>query len=357
LAVLIPSILVAVFIIIFVGVIVYWRRKREQVDNFWKIDPDELHFDRPPRIIGRGSFGLVVRGEYRGTMVACKGLMVQEDSKNPRESALPEIVEFGSQVDKDRPRTSSADMIHTPSNSNVASDSDGKTGLSSISFHSVTVTARPDVSVSQKDSNPLKFCFGGSHRDVRQAFVEEIRILSTLRHPCICTIMGAVISERYEPILVMELAHFGSLHDLLHNDAVLLESHMLVEILHDITSGLRFLHSADPAIIHGDLKSSNVLIDEKFKAKVADFGCSYFHNSTENRSSSNKSPSRKNRARGTPLWLAPECLRGETGNTTESVSNYGWVFQLFTVKTLAFQCRIRAEIRLTMDALPFAIAL
>jgi serine/threonine protein kinase len=137
-----------------------------------------------------------------------------------------------------------------------------------------------------------------------------------------------LVHARYEPILVMELAHFGSLHDLLHNESVFLDEHMLVEILQDICSGLRFLHSADPIVVHGDLKSSNVLIDDKFRAKVGDFGCSYFVNSlnsTQERSLSSpkrnvSSSSRKETARGTPLYMAPELLRGETGNTMASVS-------------------------------------
>ena len=40
-------------------------------------------------------------------------------------------------------------------------------------------------------------------------------------------------------------------------------------IVRDISQGLRFLHSANPPVVHGDLKSKNVLIDGQFRAKVS----------------------------------------------------------------------------------------
>ena len=144
-------------------------------------------------------------------------------------------------------------------------------------------------------------------------FVEEIRLLSKLRRPSITTVMGAVISSTSEPMLVMEYMHFGSLHDLLHNESMLLEGEVQIGILQDVASGLRFLHSSDPAVLHGDLKSQNILVDDKFRAKVADFGCGDF-------GMSHTGSVRKTKARGTPYWMAPELLRGETTNTKESVS-------------------------------------
>lgn len=66
----------------------------------------------------------------------------------------------------------------------------------------------------------------------------------------------------------MEHMQMGSLYDLLHNDSMILEGELLLPILQDIARGIRFLHAASPQIIHGDLKSANVLVDNRFKAKV-----------------------------------------------------------------------------------------
>jgi serine/threonine protein kinase len=100
----------------------------------------------------------------------------------------------------------------------------------------------------------------------------------------------------------MEYMHHGCLYDLLHNETMVLESDVIMQFLRDITSGIRFLHSAKPQLIHGDIKSMNILVDNKFHAKVTDFGLSL----------------KNKNGTGTPYWMAPELLRGESGNTAAS---------------------------------------
>jgi class 3 adenylate cyclase len=91
----------------------------------------------------------------------------------------------------------------------------------------------------------------------------------------------------------------GSLYDLLHNESMPIDGELLLPILRDITQGVRFLHAASPIVIHGDLKAPNVLVDIKYRAKVADFGLTQ---------------KKQIGATGTPLWMAPELLRGESEN-------------------------------------------
>ena len=67
---------------------------------------------------------------------------------------------------------------------------------------------------------------------------------------------------------------YGSLHDLLRNETMYTGGEIILQILRDIAQGLRFLHSSKPPILHGDLKAKNILIDSRFRAKVADFGLS-----------------------------------------------------------------------------------
>jgi len=144
---------------------------------------------------------------------------------------------------------------------------------------------------------------GDEYAKLKEEFTIEMRHLSKLRHPCITTVMGAVIDKKHEPMLIMEYMDHGSLYDLLHNDSMVVEGEIVLPILRDIAQGVRFLHAASPQVIHGDLKAQNVLVDSKFRAKVADFGLSQ-----------KKSVG----ATGTPLWMAPELLRGESDNTSMS---------------------------------------
>ena len=102
----------------------------------------------------------------------------------------------------------------------------------------------------------------------RASFIKEMRTLSKLRHPCVTTVMGAVMINGWEPMMVMEHMDLGSLYNILHNETMELDGEARYYLTTDIVSGCRFLHSSDPPLIHGDLKSLNVLVDSKFRAKV-----------------------------------------------------------------------------------------
>lgn len=68
--------------------------------------------------------------------------------------------------------------------------------------------------------------------------------------------MGAVLERNTDPMLLMEFCQNGSLYDILHNETMPLDGDLLLPMLQDIVSGVRFLHAADPQVVHGDLKVS-----------------------------------------------------------------------------------------------------
>lgn len=246
-------------------VYLFVRHKRKQSDSIWSVVPSELKFHQPPEVIGQGTFGLVVLAEYRGTQVAVKRVIpVVKGSKSKNGSGLSGGGNslgsdfFLSNILRRSETTSSTDSGHS-------SEDTVERGIVSGTF---------ETSSHQKNWLPMANNETKLQRKLRADFIKEMRYLSKLRHPCVTTVMGAVIASKYDPMLVMEYMDHGSLYDLLHNETLLLDGDLVLPILRDIAQGLRFLHAANPQVIHGDLKAANVLVDSKFRAKVADFGLS-----------------------------------------------------------------------------------
>lgn len=277
------SIVVLIGLVVF-GLIIVKRRKDGIMA--WHIRKDELLFGDPPEALGRGTFGLVVLAEYRGTQVAVKRV-IPPRNRPPMRSGPSECNDLESQSYDDSILSfSEAHSLSNDVERPVIREKRNATNLTVSSFASGSGSKSYD------------------HSKLKTEFLEEMIQLSKLRHPCITTIMGAVVGGKEEdPMLVMEYMDHGSLYDMLHNETIHFDGDILLPILRDIVKGVRFLHSADPPFVHSDLKASNILVDSRFRAKVSDFGLSQ---------------KGKVGAVGTPFWLAPELVRNETGNTVES---------------------------------------
>ncbi len=115
-------------------------------------------------------------------------------------------------------------------------------------------------------------------RFIRQNFEErlmlELRVetamLSSLRHPNIVLFIGSCV-QRNNTCVVSEYVE-RNLYDILHNHSVKLSLKRKLQVLRGVANGMAFLHSLDPPILHWNLKSSNVLVEEDWNAKVADVG-------------------------------------------------------------------------------------
>ncbi|KAL9677353.1 hypothetical protein QQ045_005582 [Rhodiola kirilowii] len=109
------------------------------------------------------------------------------------------------------------------------------------------------------------------HNNTRD-FEMELDILCKLGHPNIVNLLG-YCSEMGERLLVYEFMPHGTLHDHLHGGLSPLNWSLRLKIAAQAAKGLEYLHhEAVPPIVHRDVKSSNILLDGEWRARISDFG-------------------------------------------------------------------------------------
>ena len=108
------------------------------------------------------------------------------------------------------------------------------------------------------------------HRLPIRRFEQECEFMSAIRHPNIVQYLGMFRdADTHLPVLLMELMD-DSLTHFLESSKQPISYHIQVNICHDVTLALSFLHSNN--IVHRDLSSNNILLRGSVLAKVTDFG-------------------------------------------------------------------------------------
>ncbi|KAK9913606.1 hypothetical protein M0R45_037416 [Rubus argutus] len=151
--------------------------------------------------------------------------------------------------------------------------------------------------------------------------LNEVRILCQVNHRSLVHLLGCCV-ELEQPIMVYEYIENGTLLEHLQarkgNGRKLLSWTQRLQIAHDTAEGLAYLHfSAVPPIYHRDVKSSNILLDYKLNAKVADFGLSRLAHTDMSHISTC--------AQGTLGYLDPEYYRNYQLTDKSDVYSFGVV--------------------------------
>jgi serine/threonine protein kinase len=160
------------------------------------------------------------------------------------------------------------------------------------------------------------------HRLPIRRFEQECDFLSTLRHPNIVQYLGVHQDpDTRAPVLLMELMD-ESLTHFLEKSSEVTPYHIQVNLCHDVSLALSFLHSND--IIHRDLSSNNVLLISNVRAKVTDFGMARFTRNVNTHLTITTCP-------GTDVYMPPEAV-DDTAMYTEKIDCFS--FGVIVVQTL-----------------------
>ncbi|PNY08952.1 lysM domain receptor-like protein kinase 3-like protein [Trifolium pratense] len=162
-------------------------------------------------------------------------------------------------------------------------------------------------------------------------FTSEIKVLCKVHHANLVELIGYAASHD-ELFLVYEYAQKGSLRSHLHDPQNKGHSPlswiMRVQIALDAARGLEYIHEHTKAhYVHRDIKTSNILLDASFKAKISDFGLAKLVGIT------NEGDVSTTKVVGTYGYLAPEYLTDGLATTKSDVYAFGVVlFETITGK-------------------------
>ncbi|KAH9621452.1 hypothetical protein KSS87_011590 [Heliosperma pusillum] len=173
-------------------------------------------------------------------------------------------------------------------------------------------TTGQTVAVKQLDRNGVQG---------NKEFLVEVLMLSLLHHPNLVNLIG-YCTDGDQRLLVYEYMRLGSLEDHLLDVPTAerpLDWYTRMKIALDAAKGLEYLHDkANPPVIYRDMKSSNILLDIDFHAKLSDFGLAKLGPTGEQKHVST-------RVMGTYGYCAPEYQRTGQLTSKSDVYSYGVV--------------------------------
>ncbi|KAL5753281.1 hypothetical protein ACOSQ2_023788 [Xanthoceras sorbifolium] len=151
----------------------------------------------------------------------------------------------------------------------------------------------------------------------KKEYMSEVRIISRLRHRNLVQLIGWC-HEQGDFLLVYEFMPNGSLDHHLFGGNIMLTWTIRYKIALGLASSLLYLHEEwEQCVVHRDIKSSNVMLDSNFNAKLGDFGLA--------RLVDHELGSQTTVLAGTMGYLAPECVTTGKASKESDVYSFGVV--------------------------------
>ncbi|KAL1826273.1 hypothetical protein ACET3Z_004685 [Daucus carota] len=160
---------------------------------------------------------------------------------------------------------------------------------------------------------------------LEQQFKSEVDLLSRLYHQNIVQFIAAC---KKPPVycIITEYMSQGTLRMYLNKkEPYSLSTETILRLALDISRGMEYLHAQ--GVIHRDLKSNNLLLNDEMRVKVADFGTSCLETQSQE--------SKGNM--GTYRWMAPEMIKEKPYTRKVDVYSFGIVLWELTTSLLPFQ--------------------
>ncbi|KAH9685175.1 hypothetical protein KPL70_013854 [Citrus sinensis] len=156
----------------------------------------------------------------------------------------------------------------------------------------------------------------GSKQGIKE-YASEVKVISRLRHRNLVQLLGWC-HEKNELLLVYEFMPNGSLDSHLFEENRFLTWELRYKIAQDLAAGLLYLQEEwDQCVLHRDIKSSNIMLDSNFKAKIGDFGLA--------RLVEHSKGSETTILAGTLGYMAPECAMSGKASKESDVYCFGIV--------------------------------
>lgn len=169
----------------------------------------------------------------------------------------------------------------------------------------------------------VKSFLQGFGKNSEEKFLQEAQTVGRLSHRSIAQLYDVGHDASGTPFLVMEFISGRSLEQLLAHSAIPFANAAVWA--GDIASALAYAHRA--GILHGDVKPSNIRVDENGEVKLVDFGVARFAAQV----------SRSDRVLGTPAYLSPEQIQGQRQDARSDLFSLGVVLYEMITRVRPFR--------------------